>query len=718
MENFGPYQDPLVYDIQNNMLTAIVGPNGVGKTMSLEALPFTLYGMTSKGARGDDVVNNIAGKDCKTWVRFTVDSDEYLATRYHKYTKLGNTVTLDKNGEIILKGHREVTPAIENLIMPRKLFMNTRMFGQKVKDFFTDIVDSERKDIFRMVLELDNYVEYCDNSKLELKDIESKINELNNQAQIQQGIDKSILETIEFEKEKEKKFAEQKEQKILEIKNQIDVNRRLLEKWESTMEDLKNFNMDLDPVIQELSNIRTELKHFDDKLKVKRQEIEQKKQQKISDLKYQSNQKANEISQDARKKITTINSKIENKNEEYRVLQEEGYEKIGEYNKEIHKHEDEIFRASDSISELSQALKTEEGQCPTCLREITSESKEHLKREIQKYKKIIAYNEEFQHDIESKKKTYIHEADLQSKNINNEISSLKKSAIQIETEEVTALDENEKKLHRLIEQVNDLEDVWLKQVEEESMAEKTSLLEKEAELAEKKKEIEDGIESFNHAEKNHLTVTNTLIDLNSRLDEAKQMEFDRSNIIAAEKKIEESERKLLEIRNNISYLTEDAEVVSFWKKGFSPTGIPSMLIDDAIPFMNKTVTKYLDKISNGRYLVSFDTMDETKSGQFRDKISVKVLDTHTHANSRIQLSGGQERLIDIATILTLGELQEEIQDVSFNILIFDEIFDSLDDENITYVSKVLRKLLSDELAMFIISHRYVDQLDSDITYNL
>ena len=137
-----------------------------------------------------------------------------------------------------------------------------------------------------------------------------------------------------------------------------------------------------------------------------------------------------------------------------------------------------------------------------------------------------------------------------------------------------------------------------------------------------------------------------------------------------------------------------------------------MLIDEAIPFMNKTIAEYLDKLTNGRYVVSFDTLAATKAGEFRDKISVNVLDTFTRANSRVQLSGGQTRIIDIATILTLGDLQSNIQNMKINILVFDEIFDSLDDENIMQVSKVLNKLKIGK-SIYLISHRHEDQLEAD-----
>lgn len=66
MENYGPYKEPMTLQIKNNTLVLIVGPNGVGKTMLIDAIPFTLYGMTSKEMKGDDVVNNVVGKNCHT----------------------------------------------------------------------------------------------------------------------------------------------------------------------------------------------------------------------------------------------------------------------------------------------------------------------------------------------------------------------------------------------------------------------------------------------------------------------------------------------------------------------------------------------------------------------------------------------------------------------------------------------------------------------------
>ena len=139
----------------------------------------------------------------------------------------------------------------------------------------------------------------------------------------------------------------------------------------------------------------------------------------------------------------------------------------------------------------------------------------------------------------------------------------------------------------------------------------------------------------------------------------------------------------------------------------------SMLIDEAIPFMNNRISYYMDILCNGRYKVSFDTLKPTKDNkEFRDKISINVFDIETHSDKRVKFSGGQTRLVDIGTILTLSDLMANIQDISVNIILFDEIFDSLDSENIRHASNLI-KIVSKEKWVGIISHNKIDDIEAD-----
>ena len=154
-------------------------------------------------------------------------------------------------------------------------------------------------------------------------------------------------------------------------------------------------------------------------------------------------------------------------------------------------------------------------------------------------------------------------------------------------------------------------------------------------------------------------------------------------------------------------------MIQFWKTGFSGSGIQSMLIDEAIPFMNERISHYMDMLCNGRYKVTFDTLKATKDNkEFRDKISVNVFDTQTHSDKRVKFSGGQTRLVDIGTILTLADLMANVQDTSVNIILFDEIFDSLDSENIRHASNLLREAAKEKW-VGIISHTKIDDIEAD-----
>ena len=366
--------------------------------------------------------------------------------------------------------------------------------------------------------------------------------------------------------------------------------------------------------------------------------------------------------------------------------------------------------------DLNAALLSKVGKCPTCLQDITEDSKGHILKEIEIEENKIKELSEQLDSLLIKRRDHILQAKNSADKIREDIEKLREDIKDIEAQERVDLREVNVKLDGLIKKVESLAVNLIEEIIKQEEAQRVELYKEEDELGGKKKVQDETIAELHQSETAMTSLNQTLEELKTRLKETEAEVFDSTELDEALNNLMEIDKAIKSIEEENTSLSEEATVVSFWKTGFSSTGIPSMLIDDAIPFMNKTVSEYLEQISNGRYLVSFDTLDETKSGQFRDKISVRVLDTETRANSRVQLSGGQTRVIDIAAILTLGDLQEEIQKIKFNILLFDEIFDSLDDENITYVSKVLRKLTKDK-ALFIISHRHVDQLEADDVYN-
>jgi len=142
-----------------------------------------------------------------------------------------------------------------------------------------------------------------------------------------------------------------------------------------------------------------------------------------------------------------------------------------------------------------------------------------------------------------------------------------------------------------------------------------------------------------------------------------------------------------------------------------------MLIDSAIPFMNKVVRDELEKVSHGKFIVSFDTLSETKAGDVRDKFKVNVLNCENGCNDHKYLSGGEKRLIDLCCMKALRALMENLFQKRFHITVFDEALDALDDDNSSMFCRLMKQMSSDQ-NITIITHKMIENLESDLLLKL
>jgi len=715
MKNYCCYINEMVFDFRDNKIVLFVGPNGVGKSSIFDCLPYTLYGVTSKGQHGDDVVNDVIMKDCHTWLTFEVDDVPYRVDRFHKHRIHGNTVLLYMNDMInpIKKGHREVLPEIERILIPQKLFMNTLLFGQEVKNFFTDLTDTEKKEIFRKILQLDNWVLYYNETSNKIKQISEDLDEIRNKLSVNRQLLSDAKLQVNILNESKLVFERNKVKEISQYQYDIVKLKSELDGFSKEVENLKEQTSDIEDLFREISKIEREISIIDLNLGSFYQDLNNKKIQKFLELR----NSMSEFSEETNRKYNELQSKLTG---EFNLEKDRISSELLSLSNERNKLDSQVAEFVIKINILREqneeirenVIDKDVAICPTCYQEINSSVIQNLKKKMTAIKNEILTLIEKKEESESvirmintKRDELVVEVSRTKEKTEGELSSLDKEK-QLEIQKV------QERGNELLDQVENLSK---KEFEKETRksSEKMKLLKlKKQDLEDEHTNKKHKIEEIETLEKQISRIESESMSLEGLLSHRREEEYDDSQLKAYIGKIKliDSEIKNLEYhRNN---LEEKMKVLEFWKVGFSSVGIPSLLIDESIPFMNKQVSYYLDKISNGRYIVSFDTLKATKEGEFRDKVSVNVLDNFTKANSRVKLSGGQTRLVDIATILTLCDLQSDIQDIKFNIILFDEIFDSLDDENITYVSNLLRTIVVDK-SINIISHRHIDQIDAD-----
>jgi len=719
MENFRCYIDPVVINFEDNKLVLITGPNGSGKTTIFECFPFTLYGITSKNEKGDDVVNNIVDKNCHTWVTFEIfdnelnSSQEYRVDRYQKYDKIGNLATLRINDEEpYKKGHKEVVPEVERLLVSRKVFMNTLFFSQKVKDFFTDLDDTSRKEIFRKILLLDRYVLYYREVSKRIENILQTLSEIDKKISVNIELLKDSEIQIQKIEESKKKFYIQKELYIKDIQKNIIILNNNKDEMLQKLNKLNSDILSVREVDSKISKTNFEIDKINTDFDNIKQEILSAKSVKESELK----SLAFKQKEDLRTSFSEHEIKIKEDFEKGKNLQENQIETIIEEAKEIQsiiaKKEIDLQGKIRDQEKVVNAINNEASKCPLCLQDITEDHKIHLKKEIEdldnQVKEIEIYINPYKSKLDNlndklKEKSEIvkqikNDFETEIKHLSNQLS-IKIKEIDEKLSKVLIQLENSAKE----KQDNSIKDLLNKKLN----------LEKEIQnlkIEKNKKDcIEREIEDINK-QINNITIQ---IEMNKASLESKQLEtFDESNLHYYKNKIDEINNENKKFERSKKEKEYELKILEFWKIAFSSTGIPSLLIDESIPFMNDRVSYYLDQISNGRYIVSFDTLQTTKSGEVRDKISINVFDNQTKSNTRNMLSGGQTRVVDIATILMLSDLQSNFQHIKFNLLLMDEIFDSLDEENILYVSRLLKKIVLDK-SIFIISHMHIDQIECD-----
>jgi len=709
MKNFCNHIDPVEITMVNGQLVLVTGPNGSGKTSMFQALPYALYGQCEKG-RGEDVLNDKTRKNCHVWVEFLIGDDTYRVDRYVKYTRLGNTVTLKKNDVVTHKGHKEVVPEIENLLVPYKLFTNTLLFGQKVKTFFTDLTDSEQKEIFRRILKLDDYVLYYKEAADRFKAVDDLIQRTVNQISVQTSLITTTAAQIEAQKEEERKYYETQEKELKDLQIINSMLQTKVSDLERNLENTAIAEAQLQTISELLTEASREYASLVAELNDQKQKIQTRAEATKAGMDKDAEQAKREIIQSNQKKQEEITSRFG--------------EKIRDIESQISlitsdRHELEVVTASQysdikgfetQISDLR--IDPKMIVCPTCHQKITKECVGHIDEKInQIQRKILATKTAIETNEEAHKRSTLEIELLETKK--QKLESDRDEEYELNNEDETnmlvGIQERLTAAHgKLATMVKEAEADWERTMKDKEVNLGAQIIS----LTDQRDQLQKIVNERNIKHDELQAVKVELATNQESAANLKKQEFNKTLIESLEIKLEELKVQVQSLTDSRVGLDRENTMLKFWKGGFSPSGIQSMLIDEAIPFMNDKIAAYMYQLSNGRYSVTFDTLKATKAGEFRDKISVDVFDNTTHADARIKLSGGQERIVDIGTILTLCDLQSMIQDVEFNLLLFDEIFDALDDENIGFVANLI-KMVSKNKWVGVISHRHIDQIEAD-----
>lgn len=165
---------------------------------------------------------------------------------------------------------------------------------------------------------------------------------------------------------------------------------------------------------------------------------------------------------------------------------------------------------------------------------------------------------------------------------------------------------------------------------------------------------------------------------------------------AIQDKIKSQKQALLALEQDKSKLEDVVKV-------FSNSGVKSHVLDLVTPFLNERANKYLSTLSGSSIEIEFSTQKQNKSGELTDKFDIRI-DNTSGGESYQANSEGEKRRIDLAISLALQDLVLSKTDLKTNIIVYDEVFDALDEVGVENVITLLKERLDIVDSVFVITH--------------
>lgn len=173
----------------------------------------------------------------------------------------------------------------------------------------------------------------------------------------------------------------------------------------------------------------------------------------------------------------------------------------------------------------------------------------------------------------------------------------------------------------------------------------------------------------------------------------------REEHVQKQKKISE---KIDGFKQQIETLEESIPYYKFWVGAFGDGGIKSFIFDLICSSLTSKANKFLNILTSGNVVISFDTQKKLKTGEYREKFDC-VVTTNGERVPYESYSGGEKRKISLAVDMALATIMSEYAGSKFSMVVFDEQTNYMDKQGRENFMEML-KMVAKDRAAYIIDH--------------
>jgi len=644
--------------------------NGVGKSVIYHAIKYALFG-TYPTSVVDRVVRD-GSEGCRVIFDFALGSKVFRIERSRRKSKsyLNLTEMVDdsflnkKTQKTTTETHEEILRLIK---VNDNAFSNSVLFSQNdLKGLASAKSPEERRIILKDALGLSYY----------------------------------------------KKLEDMAKKAAAELMKEIDITDGVAKALGDPKKDIDNYNKSLSDVNRVVELKEKEQESIRILLNTKRSELAQLQRLATSDV-ISAYEKLNDIKENEKKVLSDIqNTKNDIQTNEAKILSLSFSLKNLEESVSSMKKECDSLRVKDIgiLSKVENDLNDVNGkeidsktqirsmekqaaeirkpipkgtECPTCRQEITDEYKSNYQSSINI--KLISLENQLADNRKKLKKILSKKNRLQNK-LDDIISTTSKISLlngKISNKETEVKHNTDyiNRLKRLNNQRNDELILSNKRLESLSGLKKsiTSIIDSSSidNITSKIKSVKSDIDNFE----------NSLSDISHQISEASQnIGIHKANIEVRTKDL----AKLNDENKKISKLRSDYKIHKKVQRGFSSSGIPTLIINTILDDLQVEANRFLTNLKPGLEL------------QFIEGLGL-YFRVHGAKREYEQLSGGQKMLFAFALKIGLSVVIQRRLGIDIKLLLLDEVDQSLDDAcKDTYVDVI--KKLQDTFKVLVITH--------------
>jgi exonuclease SbcC len=170
--------------------------------------------------------------------------------------------------------------------------------------------------------------------------------------------------------------------------------------------------------------------------------------------------------------------------------------------------------------------------------------------------------------------------------------------------------------------------------------------------------------------------------------------------------LEASRKQKFDLNDRIETLNRHVSQLKMLETAFGKDGVPALLIEQALPEIETQANEILDRLSDGRMSVSFETERQFKDKKREDKKqTLDILISDAFGRREYELfSGGEAFRINFAIRLALSRVLAGRAGARLQTLVIDEGFGSQDADGIQRLIEAINLVSRDFAKILVITH--------------